>query len=204
MLKKQVEITKERILSSFDINDLLENRSYIKFYAARAGTSGDVLTSQQLLSSSVRTASTSNFEINFDATFQAPALIQGIAYFKMAVALEGPGGAPQRNGTPTLRLLKYSGGVETELCSALDWPDTSATTGTVTDTLMMATLTKTAFKIGDILRLEMIMTVSGSTNGTPYVFHSPDTRTTSTYDGVRPTSPDTSSLVVWVPFIPNL
>lgn len=202
-LRTMIPPIRERIISSFDYQDVVQNRSYVMFYAGITSGSGGLLLGVTFnpVSKFLSKAITTTYD--FDITVTSNFAIQGLCLLNLTYGMVGDSGdSPKRTVTPTCYVKKVSGGVTTTLATMAG---TEATTfNEFIEACLSATITRTQFKIGDTMRLEITMTVGGSDHGEFFLCADPTNDVTTGTYGDIPDSNKDSKLRLWLPFVPKL
>jgi len=206
--------TQPSAIASYDYTDVADGTGNSTFYLCyTADNSGDtlILTNEILYSTEIDytyqidaadNTDAANLDFNLTA-FNTPRTIQGNATVEIGMSLYQSTTADDRVWTyNTINLYKVSGGVETLIGTAVS--ATEANPGSDTSTYYINTfsipLTQTHFKIGDNLRANILVHVSGAGTagcGSVTIGHDPQNRDNT----ILPSSEDviTSSRVI-VPF----
>lgn len=183
-------------IASYDYLDYAAGVGYKTYYPCGtelSGSFGTLLSPSQLSgtldyrSISVTSGTT---ELNFDLTFNNPAMINGECFISYTLSLNTNSG-----GYVTYKIFHVRAGVETQIGTCVTATETTAGTAGYRKELINATLTQTSFSIGDILRLSCEVT---RTAGTYSFWFDPSGRQTLTESGSGATI-DTSLKFI-VPF----
>jgi hypothetical protein len=112
---------------------------------------------------------------DFDITVTKDMIIQGIATINIKFGQIGAGSGAAINEYVVCKLRKYSGTTETEVASVQTETGSFTGAGTIRTQLQMD-VPKTHYKVGDILRLTVIVTVSSSLASlAPHIMCDPET-----------------------------
>jgi len=141
----------EGSIASYDYFDIAEGTGIIVLYGAQDAAGNYVLSNQTLFSATIETSTTTSLEMNFDlAPFNLPKDIKGTAIVSYGTSIQGNTGG----GTLLFTFYKVSDSVETSMGSCT----VSHNKPFVLGEFLSATLTETHFKIGDSLRLSVLLT----------------------------------------------
>lgn len=184
---------------SYDWVDAMANVGYKRYYACAADKSGGdtfFLTTTSSIDSRPRywneTANGAGTELNFDlAVFKRPVTLEGKAIFNCTCQFYS--GSTMN---VTLRLYHVDSGASETLIAPITTSGNISPGATLYYRLCIELdITKQAFKIGEKLRLAVVMT--STANHQRDIYHDPGTRTTVTADGIASTSTD---MTLDVPF----
>lgn len=159
----------ERTSFNFDFFDYISGAGYKNFYAfSSAVLGGNVLALSPIILdgslNNLANSGTSNPEtLNFDITFNNPAIIEGTAF--ISYSLTGTGGAQ----TPVFKIQHVRGAVVTDLGTGSAH---STGTGTQRETIPI-TLTRKRFLKNDKIRLNIVIGNTGTFN----LYYDPTNRT---------------------------
>lgn len=159
----------ERNIISYDWIDIASGTGYVEFqgYASTTSTGTTYhLTDNPIYSSpdgKIAAGSTTNVEFNFDSdAFKRPNKIEGLMHFFFTTNTAGNGGG---DGTiqVTIEAMHLRGAVETSLGSVTDVAHIGG--GDAGAKIVSIDITRTHFKIGDKLRLEVTLTLVTTVGG---------------------------------------
>ena len=159
---------------SFDSTEFAEGTGVVSFFGIRLETSGGVtyaLTTNVISSAGnedLKKVINVNATYNFDlAPFNLPKTIKGTAYFS-ATGRSTAGAGP----TVAVTIQHYDGSTVTDISSAVTSQNVNG--GDITEYFFALPITEKHFAIGDILRVEVVLTNAGASN---WVFINPLTAT---------------------------
>ena len=192
-LNKIYQKTGDTPIQTFSFTDLATGQGYVRYFAA-TGTDENILTTNVVLSNEIQTvvsfASLSStpalaIDLDFDIEFKVPQTIEGKAIVNVTIGTESESGGTSTNTFIIAKIRKVSGGVETDL--AENQSDTLQASDAAIETKVMLIeieVPKTAFKIGDILRLTIEQwhfgLAGGTSNGDTGFAHDPKARVSDT------------------------
>ena len=183
----------EGALASYDYLDYASGVGYKKYYLCGADTSaGDIyfLTNLPIASDTYVMSTVGTCDIDFDLNFVNPAIIGGECWINYTMITGGPG----TNGIFQFNIYHVRAGAETLLGTITD----GTTTGTNTNRKCVKfTISKKAIAIGDILRVNVIVTRTLGAAG-PTWYYDPSSRQTFTETSTGSTLP--SDCVIYMPF----
>jgi hypothetical protein len=185
------------VIANYDFVDIASGTGYINFYAGKT-VDLNLLSNFTYYSDNnkIATAGTEVFEINvytlsldvdFDTVLNRPLDIRGKGILSLPIRLSAYGSVGTTQYTyATVKLRKWDGVTETEICENDSSVLSAAGTGSITTNYAMLSIDLnvpiTHFKQGENLRLTILLyaktsdvTVSGST---PSIGHDPMNRTT--------------------------
>lgn len=191
--KKSFLRSGEPSLVNYDWVDVADGTGVIAFFTAVNQTSAakdHILTTNQVYSEDIEVGEGS---VDYDLTaFNSPRTVRGTAYFSVGISSSSAGA-----GYITAQLKKYDGSSETNISSAIQ--SISLTSGAVKMLLVPLPLTSTSFKIGDLLRLTVVLT--GVAPSVATMGCDPKGRAGGTLGGSAAT---TTTSIIYVPFKLNL
>ena len=153
----------ESAITSFPYSDIESGTGTVIYYGASeksGATTSYILTTKSVSSQDsatlVGSGASGSVEYNFDLTpLNVPKVVKGKGFLNLTVQ----GNKNTNDGTinVAVRVIKYDGSSETELMSSINQDVTIVSDTFASRTILFPLdLTQTVFKIGDILRLELI------------------------------------------------
>lgn len=190
------------ILTNYDFTDVVANVGYITFYGISDEADSKKLVRQAIESTDVKSdiqGTTGNVESNFDYTFNISQLVKGDLYVTITILANDNGTGTCENDT-TVEIFHYDGSTETSIGTQQSIAQLSATGGAQEEARHTLTFdVNKRFNKGDILRVEVITTVTGNnSNDFASHYHDGANRDFSLTDQHGVAAP--SNLIVLVPF----
>lgn len=197
-------IPPESAITSYPYSDIESGTGTVIYFGASeksSSTTTYILTTKSVSSQNsaetVGSGGSGSKEYNLDLSpFNVPKVVKGKGFLNLTV--EGSKNTNDGTINVAVRVLKYSGLTETELSSSINQDITVPGNTTTSKTILFPlALTETIFKIGDILRLEIIVTWSVTSGSFTIVRLGMDPVGRYTFT----TSSNTSSvLALYIPF----
>jgi len=204
--------SRERIIS-FNFNDIADGTGQVKFYGFNSevgGTADYHLTTDNSIRSILAETQGSaqsggggeSINLNWDLpSFNLPKTVRGGFLVTGNYAISGA--ANPGSGTITVKVIRLSGAVETELASVVG-PAFVAVDTTANPSkrfVITGTITKTLFKVGDVLRLKVVCTADDLTGGSASCILGNDpTNNDGTVLTPSSDSDETTQLIIYIPF----
>ena len=142
--------------------------------------SSNAVKSEDVSTSGTTTADAQAFDIDFDlSSFNNPLAVEGTAYVTLNGSMTAADGAVDHSAVFTIKVIKYDGTTETVLGTGYSNKLGTVTSGTnVFYGVVPITCTLGTFKVGDILRVNIVATTVSNNpaqGGTILFYHEPST-----------------------------
>ena len=201
MLAKKYQ-TQSSAIATYDYTDIAEGTGISAFYGGNAsGSTAWILTGNTSLYSATGFTVLNGFDQNFDVPFNMPKSIKGELLLQVPISLYAD---PTYSSTGYIvaKVVHYDGTTETIIGGPVTSPSkTNGGSGAWGGAMLVLkmTIARKHFKKGDILRLNIVGTQSGTGTDQGVIGHSPiGTQSTSSGEGFAGLG--TSRISMFVPF----